>query len=88
MAWNHRGRRRGYDHIAVGSIAGVEHIHNLSTDNTLEVSATSPITLNAAERTNLYGGGSNIANAAVPGVEDTVNDSAGKLTTAGETVAD
>lgn len=79
MAYTYRGKRQAYDNIAVGSVAGIEHV--IATDTT---SPTSYDTFQA--NYGAYGGGSNISNAEVPGREDTDNGSADKLT--GEDVGD
>ena len=72
-AYTHRGKRVAYDNIAVGSVAGIEKV--IAGDTT---SPTSYQTFMGAP--GLYGGGSNIANAEVPGTEDTENSLTGKMT--------
>ena len=78
MAYVLRGKRVAYDNIAVGSIAGVER--------------TNRFTPSPSDYGGFIGqagrGISNISNASLPGVEDTDNATADKLTSDGETVAD
>ena len=78
MAYNLRGRRVAYDNIASGSVAGFENHHPAN-----EVSDVS-----AYGNSREAGGFSNISVGNLPGVEDTDNNSADKLTSDGETVAD
>ena len=78
MAYVLRGKRVAYDNIAGGSIAGVERTNGFTPSPSDYGGA-----VGEAGR-----GGSNIANAELPGVEDTDNATADKLTSDGETVAD
>jgi len=75
MAYNYRGRRVAYDNVAVGSVAGPER-HNGETPSPSEYGSREA------------GGFTNIAVGALPGIEDTDNATADKLTSDGETVAD
>ena len=91
MPFNYRGRRVAYDNIAVGSIAGVERTIGQSTSDLSEVSDPSLYNIDGVSPYGAVkegGGLSNIANAALPGIEDTDNATADKLTSDGETVAD
>ena len=99
MAWNYRGRRVGYDNIAVGSVAGVENVISMSTgqDNVAAVTDVSlynvqEVSPYGAVRERLTAGSSdgqtvaNIANAELPGIEDTENGTGDKFTSEGETI--
>ena len=77
MAYVLRGKRVAYDNIAGGSIAGVERTNGFT-----------PSPSDYGEPGQAGRGISNIANAERPGVEDTDNATADKLTSDGETVAD
>ena len=79
MAFNFRGRRVAYDNVAVGSVAGREN-HIVGSSATSLTSTFGP--------EHEVGMITNIANAELPGIEDTDNATADKLTTDGETVAD
>lgn len=91
MAYAIRGRRVAYDNIAVGEVAGAERTLPQSTSD--DTGVTDP-SLYSPDAVSPYGGVletggfSNIANAELPGVEDTDNGTADKLTSDGETVAD
>ena len=89
MAYNYRGRRVAYDNVAVGSAAGFEnHIPVRQTSgNTTDAVSNGVSDVSAYGNVMEAGGISNIANAALPGVEDTDNGTADKITSDGETVA-
>ena len=76
MAIAHRGRRVNYDNIAAGSATGVERTFG---------SATSTSHYGTAWEA---GGFSNISVGNRPGVEDTDNANADKLTSDGEDISD
>jgi hypothetical protein len=90
MAYAYRGRRVAYDNVAVGSVAGYEnHIAVRQTSGNTSDDVSNGVSEVSAFGDAMAGGGfTNIANAALPGVEDTDNASADKLTSDGETVAD
>ena len=91
MAYNYRGKRVAYDNIAVGEIAGVERTLGGSVSTLADVSDPSlysPDAVSGYGGVLETGGFSNIAAAELPGVEDTDNAGADKLTSEGETVAD
>ena len=76
MAYAIRGKRVAYDNIASGAATGTERHFGITT---------SPSGYGNSWET---GGFSNIASAALPGVEDTDNATADKLTSDGEDVTD
>ena len=91
MAFAYRGKRTAYDNIAVGSIAGVERTIGQSTTDLADVSDASLYNIDAVSpygNVKERGGISNISAAQLPGVEDTENVNADKLTSDGETVVD
>ncbi len=92
MAYNYRGRRVAYDNIAVGSVAGAENTISNSSDVSGNSSDDGFVSLinppvSPYGATKESGGFSNIANAALPGIEDTDNATADKLTSNHEDVA-
>ena len=86
MAFNYRGRRVAYDNIAVGEVAGIENTLSMSSDQPGQTSSVTDTSIYNVQEVSAYGavketgGFSNIANAALPGVEDTDNATADKLT--------
>ena len=95
MAYSYRGKRTAYDNIAAGSVAGVERTLPQSTSDHTRYDGTSvtdpslysPVAVSPYGAILETGGFSNIANAELPGVEDTDNATADKITSAGEDVA-
>ena len=93
MAYNLRGRRVAYDNIAAGSVAGKENYFDMTSQTGGFTSDVTDTSIYNVQEVSPYGGVletggfSNIANAALPGIEDTDNDTADKLSD-GETVAD
>ena len=101
MAYAYRGRRVAYDNVAVGSIAGKEHTISMSTVqdnisavtdpslyNVREVSAPGNVLESLTAGAGTKGTFTNIANAVLPGIEDTENSVGDKLTSDHEDISD
>ena len=96
MAYAYRGKRTAYDNIAVGSVAGNERTIGQSSSDLADLSDPSLYNPDVSGYGGVRetGGFSNIANAELPGIEDTnkFNTSGTvspeKLTSDGETVGD
>lgn len=88
-AYNMRGRRVAYDNIAVGSATGVERTLPNSTS---DLAAVTDPSLHSPDEVSGSGNSlelpryNNIAVGEQPGIEDTDNATADKLTSDGETV--
>lgn len=93
MAYNYRGRRVAYDNVAVGSAAGFEN-HIAVRQGEVSAQPVSDDVSNGVSEVSAFGntleagGFTNIANAALPGIEDTENGTGDKLTSDGETITD